>query len=300
MMSSVKIYLGNVPAMATKDEIQRLFLRMGIEVGVKMFYKSGGQTPHQLNRGYCHITVDSPEAANEVLNGPPIHLNGYKLSPSEYKKGKQLKESNEENNNKRLIIKNVPHDVSEAEIKQRVEEFGSAEQVYFFSEKHQPGLPSQYPSGRKYNTASVQFATIASAKLCLESKMLVIGGAELPISQYLSKYDRKSKSKLPFESQTSFDSYQQPSHSQHFRPVTTSLESQASILHSPGEDKGEGSSPNASEVRESSSMMLKEIVGDAPTLSWRMLFASVDSNHGSDNLRINYSLRPVVFNIHQH
>lgn len=102
------IFVGSIPASATRQELFEYFSQFGSIIRVEVSSKKQRRRSTQRNPGYCQIVVGDWDTAAKILRHENHHFQGRKISCQPFRKSGSLKRSNLLNNRRRIIIKNLP------------------------------------------------------------------------------------------------------------------------------------------------------------------------------------------------
>lgn len=145
-----KIYVGNLAAPTTEQELDSLFTRVGRVMSVRIMRdRETGQT-----RGFGFVEMGAGEAEQAIqqLNGVALH--GQALAVTEARPRAELSASRGHPPS-RLFVGNLPYDATEVEVKNLFAAVGSVVSV---------SLPIERESGRPRGFAFVDFAERAHAE----------------------------------------------------------------------------------------------------------------------------------------
>ena len=186
---SLKVFVGALPGDAPEWEVRAYFSRFGIVRDVVMFYKQDQiEENRRINRGYCHVLMDSPASVSKILSRKEHHFYGRTIVCSRYLKGSELKRKNQKHDNTRIMIKYFPPYVTAVQLKEFMRTFGHIVLAYFIS----PHPEIAYPLGSNYQTASVQFTSEESVERLLSECPLYFDSFRLKVEPYVYKQQRIS------------------------------------------------------------------------------------------------------------
>ena len=193
--SGARVFVGSIPANATKPSLIKYFSRFGEVIRVEMQIKQTEHSTERLNPGWCHLIVADKVTADLICDIPFHIFEGRQITCRPFVKGGSLKRSNLENNKRRVIVKNVPWNSTEEEIRQIARNYGEVEAAFFF-QKGGSGLKSlqihAYKQYKQPRTASIQFREIEAADRFIKTKAITIRGARAKIEPYDHKHKLKS------------------------------------------------------------------------------------------------------------
>ena len=148
-----KIYVGNLAAPTTEQELARLFTRVGRVMSVRIMRDR--DTGHSRGFGFVEMGAGEAEQAVQQLNG--VELHGQALSVTEARPRPEPSASRGHPPS-RLFVGNLPYGATEVEIKNLFAAVGSVVAV---------SLPIERESGRPRGFAFVDFSERAHAENCV-------------------------------------------------------------------------------------------------------------------------------------
>jgi RNA recognition motif-containing protein len=157
-----------------------------------MSTRTKSRTSELLNQGSCVLLVKDESTATKILEATHF-FRGRKITCLKFLEGDALKELNRLNNERRLIIKNVPRRVSIQDLELYLHQFGKIEFLFFLKQK-------KYTF--KFRTASVQFKSTKSAAAAKANSGQKMFGSKLRFDSYDHQYKKSrnaSSSQLPGE-----------------------------------------------------------------------------------------------------
>lgn len=205
--SGIRVFVGSIPANATKPSLTNYFSRFGEIIRVEMQIKTTEHSTERLNPGWCHLIV-ADKATADLICEIPLHIfEGRQITCKPFVKGGSLKRSNLENNKRRVIVKNVPWNSTEEDVRRIARVYGDIEAAFFF----QKGGSSNdslrnfaYKNYKQPRTASIQFREIEAADRFLKTKAITIRGARAKIEPFDHKHKLKSNPDISQPSNTGF------------------------------------------------------------------------------------------------
>lgn len=199
----VKIHVGAIPADATKNDLLYYFSKFGPVVDVLMSTRIRTRTSSVLNQGSCVLLVNDESTSTNILEASHF-FRGRKIKCLKFLEGNALREHNRVNNERRLIVKNVPNHVSIGELKCYLKQHGEIEYLFFLKQK-------KYPC--KLKTASVQYESPESTAAAINSQMHTVLGSKIKIHPYDRSYKKiknSSHSLRPSQSSCKEQSSEEP------------------------------------------------------------------------------------------
>lgn len=178
-----KVYIGSIPGSATKKEILKYFSQFGSVIDVHMFYKNNGLIGNRrLNKGYCHLLVADKAFAEQLISSEH-YFKGRTVFCNRFLTGSNLKKNNELHDSTRVMIKYFPEHVSDEELNEFMNQFGSVRTAFFMSQH-----PVEQPFEKhKYKTASVQFHYETPAQILLKKGPIYFNGMRLHVENYIHR-----------------------------------------------------------------------------------------------------------------
>lgn len=196
---SMKLFVGSLPGDSTTEEIYTYFQDFGTVVNVVMFYRDH-RLPcgKQLNRGFCHVEVADADTASDILAQAKHVFKGRHIQCAAYKSGDSLKITNKHNDDTRIMLKGLPHGVTESELKTKLDKFGPVKYAYLIPSKagttHKHRAP-KVGSFADCQTASVQFYTDIPVKVLLSSSAVVVRGTVIKVERYVHNHRKTANRK---------------------------------------------------------------------------------------------------------
>lgn len=126
-----KFFVGSLPAVTNSHDVLLYFSNFGHidHVEMKRVVKEG-RPDLFLNPGYCSVFASSPETVRRILAFNNHTCFGRKIVCKPYVSGQKRRVMNDQNNCKRVILKNVPKFMPEYLIKQEIERYGEVDVVF--------------------------------------------------------------------------------------------------------------------------------------------------------------------------
>lgn len=174
-MEEFKIFVAGIPYNTSEKDVINFFGKFGKVLGVAKHRRS---TKHHnsyqqcyIREGHCVLALSDYETFDSILKTKNITMFGRSIMCEAYKSGVQLYKQNSVNNKKRVILKNVPTQYEDEEVKTLLQSaYGEVDTLYhFISEQKSPG---KFHKKRKYKSFSVMFKHEASAQKAAEDKFL--------------------------------------------------------------------------------------------------------------------------------
>lgn len=177
-----KIYVGSIPAEATKDEIESFFSKFGRlrRVEMRTFLKKNSST--EINPGHCIVVASSYALAERILS-KDHYFKGRKLNCQPYLTGNLRKKLDRENNMRRVVLKAVPAYVTEEAVRFAVRPFGEIDYLFELSSRGRQFSPTWHskPSVIYY---SLQFTAKEAAQKLLEKRFIHVEGLKIKTQAY--------------------------------------------------------------------------------------------------------------------
>ena len=209
-----KIFVGALPGESTENEIIQYFGYFGSIGRVTMFYHREQKIPNKLiNRGFCHIRLADSLTLDNILSHNHI-FQGRKILCSIFKKGKLLKQNNNQNDGSRVIVKNIPSTVSEQELQTYIQKFGKVKLAYFI---RNPEAKATHHIYERSKIASIQFDLEESVDELLQKCPIYHGNTILKVERYVhnSKKVEEAFEASDYPGHASFES------KAHFHSITS-------------------------------------------------------------------------------
>ena len=152
-----KVFVGGVPSMSHARDLHNYFSQFGPIKKVKTFKDSSSTKSNgePRIRGFCHVETYSEETSRLILAFEGHSFLGRTLLCQELKKGRDLQEQNQQINQKRGLIKNVPVDLPVSVLAREIEKYaGPLEKLFPL----QSGLDARKSSQKQFLTYSAFFA----------------------------------------------------------------------------------------------------------------------------------------------
>lgn len=158
--SNRKVFVGSVPGYFTSSDVAYFIEPFGDIKNIRLDLKS--RDPH-LNRGFCILTMRYPRDAAKLLKQRQIYIgNSRHLICKPYLQGNDLQSELLLHDQRRVILKHLPHNISEKDIKLYFEQtVGPVELVFIFQTDDQSLLGNL--QSRRKRTASVTFCHASDA-----------------------------------------------------------------------------------------------------------------------------------------
>lgn len=129
MSKRFKIFVGNLPEKASHSSILTYFMSFGHIEKLRLFFKDSND---KISRGYCHIFTDEKRTYSKILKCRSHYYQGRKITCSALISGKKLDKRNKVNNNKRLVVRNLPIGFTDDDLYKLFANFGDIEMAYIF------------------------------------------------------------------------------------------------------------------------------------------------------------------------
>lgn len=123
-----RIFVGSIPGHLKQEELIQYFSAFGEVLKVKMFFRDGST---KLNKGYCHLVVRR-DAEEKILKTKHI-FEGRTLFVAPYVSGRKLDKYNQQNNARRIVIRNLPASMTQDMLHTTFSRYGRIEVAYVFS-----------------------------------------------------------------------------------------------------------------------------------------------------------------------
>lgn len=173
-----KVFVGSIPGYFRKSDVVQVFSGWGVISKVKLDYKN--DNPH-LNKGFCVLTMQSTKDAQMILEQRLFHIGGGRyLVCKPFLQGHKLHEEILRHDRKRVILKQVPAELSEKSIADYFKEHvGPIEVMFIYQPDDQGGFNS---FSRRWRSASITFQSQSDVDklfsfdiMVQETKLLIHG-----------------------------------------------------------------------------------------------------------------------------
>ena len=152
------IYVAGIPSSCSDEDIREYFRRFGEIDSVQTFEDksrapdASRSQPKRAIRGFCIVTTYSRDTFRSIVSFKRHQFFGRALACRQYMVGEELKRRNKQLNDRRVILKQVPKDVSQDELQKTLESIGGeVEMFYIFHPDDEAAAP------RRHLTCSVMF-----------------------------------------------------------------------------------------------------------------------------------------------
>lgn len=223
------IYVAGIPSTCSEEAISEYFQRFGSIDSVQTFEdrtrtQSGSRTqPKPPIRGFCILTTSSRDTFRSIVGFKSHLFFGRALACREYMVGEELRRRNKQLNDRRVILKQVPKDVSQDELRRTLESIGGeVEMFYVFHPDAEAAAP------RRHLTCSVMF----KQSRCID-ELVSIGsfpgpsGKPIIVRKYLHNPSPRAQFSQRFFAATTSNSpaiSKLARHEQAGPPISTSIE----------------------------------------------------------------------------
>lgn len=174
------IFVGGIVGCVTEKEIRDYFERFGPIFSITLIPKKDNP---KLNSGYCFISFKESHTKYKVLARQDHFLYGRRVSCKSLLKGTDLKEEKNKNLSKKLCIKYLPVDTTEAEFKSFFSQFGEIHTFYLVTYKN-----TKPPTCNGY----LVFREEADFRRLLAMKYINYGLDRLKVERYIKRFQRES------------------------------------------------------------------------------------------------------------
>lgn len=185
-----KVFVGSLPALASSDDVRSYFSWYGqiIQIQMKTFVKDS-RPNLLLNYGYCVIVTASKHIAANIL-AHDHYFSDRRIICKPYLSGTRRHRMNENNNSRRVVIKNVPAHLTEDVVKSELEVYGPIDLVFNLTNRYYMEELSKRPKATK--SVSVQFSSAESAcSLFAQKSVKLFNSYRVRIQAY--RHDLKKK-----------------------------------------------------------------------------------------------------------
>jgi len=180
-----KVFVGSIPGYYREKDVRAIFEPYGIVTSVRINFKAENPS---LNRGYCILTFRDPALAARLIDTKQIHIgNGRYVICKPYLQGHQLQEEILRHDQRRVIVKQLPSDLAEEEIKNFFDYWVGPVEIVFIYESDDR-CPTT-TTNRRVRTASVTFFNPNDAQSLfpdplIEERLISINGKPIKIQRF--------------------------------------------------------------------------------------------------------------------
>lgn len=173
------IFVGGIGGKVTEREIRDYFESFGQIHSITLIPKKNNR---KLNSGYCFISFKESETKWEVLSYSEHFLCGRRINCKTLLKGSELKDERMKNTSKKLCVKFLPEDTSEAAFEEFFSSFGEIHSFYLVNYKHtEAGTTNGF----------LVYKDDAVFRRLLELKFVKFGQVRLKIERYIKQFERE-------------------------------------------------------------------------------------------------------------
>jgi RNA recognition motif-containing protein len=129
--NSKSVFVGGIPSHLTAEDIQEIFSKYGRVMHVKMAFKKGQPL---MNNGYCVLTMATSQQAISIMQTRKIPIGEDRFAICKpFMSGSNLESFRQRHNRLKVIIKGIPHQLTEERLRTFFEsEVGALEEVFIF------------------------------------------------------------------------------------------------------------------------------------------------------------------------
>lgn len=207
--ASDKVFVGSIPGYFREEDVRAVFAPYGQITAVRINFKADNP---QLNRGFCILTMREPLVAARLIHTKQIHIgNGRYVICKPYLQGQQLQEEIVRHDLRRVILKQLPADMGEEEIKTSLEAVAGPVEVVFVFESDE--RCPQNTQVRRVRTASVTFYCPQQAQSLfprpeLHERYILLQGKPIKIQKF--RYQQPTKGSSPTVSDQDVEAIPEP------------------------------------------------------------------------------------------
>ncbi len=180
-----KVFVGSIPGYYREADIYELFAPFGNILAISLSHKLDQP---ELNRGYCILAMNTALEAKRIIQTKQIHIgNGRYVICKPYLQGHQLQEEILRHDQRRVILKQLPSDLAEEEIKNFFDYWVGPVEIVFIYESDDR-CPTT-TTNRRVRTASVTFFNPNDAQSLfpdplIEERLISINGRPIKIQRF--------------------------------------------------------------------------------------------------------------------
>jgi RNA recognition motif. (a.k.a. RRM, RBD, or RNP domain) len=158
--NSKSVFVGGIPSHLTAEDIQEIFSKYGRVMHVKMAFKKGQPL---MNNGYCVLTMAHSQQAISIMQTRKIPIGQDRFAICKpFMSGSNLESFRQRHNRLKVIIKGIPHQLTEERLRAFFEsEVGALEEVFIF-QSDKPLMRS--PKHKLVQSARVTFTNQQQVK----------------------------------------------------------------------------------------------------------------------------------------
>lgn len=144
-----RVFVSNLHQHVSHSALLTHFRAYGTIDRLRVFFKDSNG---KVNKGYCHVLTQDESVFKKILDDKNHYFQGRKLHCTALITGSKLDKQNKVGNNKRVVVRNLPSDVTDNDLYNFFVKFGEIEMAYIFKAH---GIMKQ--SSTFTPTGSVQF-----------------------------------------------------------------------------------------------------------------------------------------------
>lgn len=138
-MINKKIFISSLPSNCTNEDLIKFLEPYGDYIDLEYTPKKG-----TLNNNVANVTILDNDHYNSLMSKNLHFINGCKIELRRYVCGKNLIEVEKRIQNKRLYVKNLPHEATDDEVRELFSNFGEVELFYSCRFKRLENTPTNY------------------------------------------------------------------------------------------------------------------------------------------------------------
>lgn len=189
--SKLKVYVAGIPKTISRQELYHYFTQFGQISDITTYFNSdptlhgytGDGSTQQ--KGYCVVATGCRSTFAKILGYHYHSLSGRSVYCTKYQEGSKLMRQNRMNNQRRVIIRQVPTHFYISCLRVLLEQtIGKVEILYQFKEPstESEGLPSKQPV--KFRSYSVMFEDKSCAQLLLNLKEVTLNESTFVVEKF--------------------------------------------------------------------------------------------------------------------
>ncbi len=152
----LKVYIGGLSASGEAAGLARFFSRFGEVDGVHFFQKSADRpstnnnNPCNSRKSYYILTTRSEDAFQRIIDSQDIVYKKRKLFCMKYMTGTELAKHNQDRNQRRFLVKHVPHSLTEPALVALLEACVGQVELIYRLESSQDSAKESVPKFRTF------------------------------------------------------------------------------------------------------------------------------------------------------
>ena len=173
------VYVAGISKQISKEELYKYFNQFGLISEITTFRKalapSNTYEEESTQKGYCFVNTFCRQTFSHILNYQYHSIFGRSIYCTKYEEGSKLMRQNRMNNQRRVIIKQVPIYLELSSLRLLLEQtVGKVEILYQFKDSSTKPQCITSNNSQKFKSFSVMFEEKSCALFLLNLKELVL------------------------------------------------------------------------------------------------------------------------------